>query len=114
MEVQILDDKILKKIADINKELEQRGKPANQGVQIRLTDPENKQLFFGEIHPNMQYEFEATDAGEYTLCVMVTEMAFETKRSKVKTSVKFSAEFHRSKQTREKLVEENGGLANSS
>ena len=49
------------------------------------------------MHPNVQYEYDTTDAGEYKLCVMLTEMAFRTKQAKIKTKVKFSAEFHRSK-----------------
>ena len=49
------------------------------------------------MHPNVQYEYDTTDAGEYKLCVMLTEMAFRSKQSKIKTKVKFSAEFHRSK-----------------
>ena len=62
-----------------------------------LTDKDDKQLFYGDVHPNVQYEYDTADAGEYKLCVMVTEMAFENKNAKIKTKVKFSAEFHRSK-----------------
>jgi hypothetical protein len=32
-------------------------------------DPEAKELFTGEVHPNVQYEFEAEKGGQYTLCV---------------------------------------------
>ena len=49
------------------------------------------------MHPNVQYEYEAADPGEYKLCVQLTEMAFTSGVSKVKTSVTFNAEFHRSK-----------------
>ena len=49
------------------------------------------------MHPNVQYEYDTNDAGEYKLCVMLTEMAFSGKGQKIKTKVKFSAEFHRSK-----------------
>jgi len=62
-----------------------------------LTDASEKQLFYGDVHPNVQYEYEAEDAGEYKLCVQLTEMAFTTDNQKIKTKVKFSAEFHRSK-----------------
>ena len=62
-----------------------------------LTNKDDKQLFYGDVHPNVQYEYDTTEAGEYKLCVMLTEMAFRTKQTKIKTKVKFSAEFHRSK-----------------
>ena len=64
---------------------------------MKLTDEEDKQLFFGDVHPNIQYEYEATNAGVYKLCVMLTKLAFDDSTQKVKTKVKFSAEFHRSK-----------------
>jgi len=41
-----------------------------------LTDANDNQLFYGDVHPNVQYEYEAEDAGEYKLCVQVTEMAY--------------------------------------
>lgn len=62
-----------------------------------LTDANDNQLFYGDVHPNVQYEYEAEDAGEYKLCVQVTEMAYASDNQKIKTKVKFSAEFHRSK-----------------
>ena len=49
------------------------------------------------MHPNIQYEYEATDAGLYKMCIMLTKMAFNDKYQRIKTKVKFSAEFHRSK-----------------
>jgi len=49
------------------------------------------------VHPNVQYEYEAEAAGTYKLCVQLTEMAFSNDFQKIKTSIKFSAEFHRSK-----------------
>lgn len=64
---------------------------------MRLMDENDKQLFFGDVHPNIQYEYEATGAGIYKLCVMLTKQAFADPAIKVKTRVKFSAEFHRSK-----------------
>lgn len=66
---------------------------------MRLSDKEGKQLFYGDVHPNVQYEYEAQDAGEYTLCVQLTEMAFKNKR-KIKTKVLFSSEFHRNRRIR--------------
>jgi len=62
-----------------------------------LTDADENQLFYGDVHPNVQYEYEAEEAGEYKLCVQLTEMAFVSDNMKIKTKVKFSAEFHRSK-----------------
>jgi hypothetical protein len=62
-----------------------------------LSDKNDKQLFFGDVHPNVQYEYEAADAGEYKLCVQLTEGAFSDTKKKIKTSVKFNSEFHRSK-----------------
>jgi hypothetical protein len=49
------------------------------------------------VHPNIQYEYEAVDAGLYKMCVMLTKMAFNDQFARIKTKVKFSAEFHRSK-----------------
>ena len=62
-----------------------------------LTDKNEKQLFYGDVHPNVQYEYDTNEPGEYKLCVQLTEMAFSNKNQKIKTKVKFSAEFHRSK-----------------
>jgi hypothetical protein len=45
-------------------------------VRLKLSDENEKQLFFGDVHPNIQYEYEATDAGVYKLCVMLTKLAF--------------------------------------
>ena len=62
-----------------------------------LTDANDNQLFYGDVHPNVQYEYEAEEAGEYKLCVQLTSKAFDREGQKIKTKVKFSAEFHRSK-----------------
>ena len=75
----------------------ERGRTPNQGVRLMLTDASGKQLFYGDVHPNVQYEYEAEEAGEYKLCVQLTERAFKNENHKIKTKVKFSAEFHRSK-----------------
>lgn len=75
----------------------ERGRTPNQGVRLMLTDASGKQLFYGDVHPNVQYEYEAEEAGEYKLCVQLTERAFKNENQKIKTKVKFSAEFHRSK-----------------
>ena len=52
------------------------------------------------MHPNVQYEYEAEDAGEYKLCVMLTEDAFDADEHKIKAKVKFSAEFHRNRRVK--------------
>ena len=54
-------------------------------------------MFYGDVHPNVQYEYEAEEAGEYKLCVQLTESAFTSDNQRIATKVKFSAEFHRSK-----------------
>lgn len=64
---------------------------------MRLSDANDKQLFFGDVHPNVQYEYEVNEGGQFTLCVQLTEMAFSDDYQFVKTKVKFSGEFHRSK-----------------
>ena len=97
MEVIVHDQEVLEMLVEANDAMIARGKPANQGVRLALTDSKNKQLFFGDVHPNVQYEYEAEDAGEYKLCVQLTEMSFDQGHDKIKTSVKFSSEFHRSK-----------------
>ena len=104
MEVIVLDKDVLEAIVQANDDLRDRGKTANQGVRLMLTNKDDKQLFYGDVHPNVQYEYDTTEAGEYKLCVMLTEMAFRNKQSKIKTKVKFSAEFHRSKLTFLKLT----------
>lgn len=97
MEVQILDDDVLQTIVEANDQLQQKGRIPNQGVRLELKDQNDNQLFYGDVHPNVQYEYEAEEAGEYKLCVQLTEMAFPSESRKVKTKVKFIAEFHRSK-----------------
>jgi len=97
MEVQVLDEDVLANLVAAIDELRATNKAANQGVRLKLQDPTGKQLFFGDVHPNVQYEYEAIDAGQYTVCVQLTEQAFFGDYTQVKTKVKFSAEFHRSK-----------------
>ena len=92
-----MDQVVLNELIAANDQLIERGKTPNQGIRLMLTDASEKQLFYGDVHPNVQYEYEAEDAGEYKLCVQLTEMAFTTDNQKIKTKVKFSAEFHRSK-----------------
>ena len=79
MEVIVLDKDVLEAIVQANDDLRDRGKTANQGIRLMLTDKDDKQLFYGDVHPNVQYEYDTTDAGEYKLCVMLTEMAFRNK-----------------------------------
>ena len=97
MEVQVLDERVLDKLVAANDDLISRGRTPNQGVRLMLQDANANQLFYGDVHPNVQYEYEAEDAGEYKLCVQLTDKAFANDNTKIKTKVKFSAEFHRSK-----------------
>jgi hypothetical protein len=60
MEVQVLDPEVLQNIVYANEKLRSQGKTPNQGVRIRLSDASDKQLFFGDVHPNVQYEYEVT------------------------------------------------------
>jgi hypothetical protein len=76
MEVQILDEVVLDNIVEANNQLRIQGAQPNQGVRLRLTDVSGKQLFFGDVHPNVQYEYEVSTGGQFTLCVQLTEMAF--------------------------------------
>ena len=92
-----MDKVVLENLVEANDQLRLKGKTANQGVRLMLTDKNDKQLFYGDVHPNVQYEYDTTEPGEYKLCTMLTEMAFTNKQQKIKTKVKFSAEFHRSK-----------------
>ena len=92
-----MDPIVLQSLVEANDLMIERGRTPNQGVRLQLTDQDDKQLFYGDVHPNVQYEYEAEDAGEYKLCVQLTEMAFANDNTKIKTKVKFSAEFHRSK-----------------
>ena len=64
---------------------------------MTLTDPDGKQLFKGSVHPNVQYEYETKTEGEFKLCVKLQDEAFADSKKKIKTDIKFSAEFHRSK-----------------
>ena len=56
---------MLNALVNANDELISRGRTPNQGVRLMLLDSEKKQLFYGDVHPNVQYEYEAQDAGEY-------------------------------------------------
>ena len=92
-----MDQVVLSELISANDDLIEKGKTPNQGIRLMLTDADENQLFYGDVHPNVQYEYEAELAGEYKLCVQLTEMAFVNDNMKIKTKVKFSAEFHRSK-----------------
>ena len=100
MEVQVIDPVVLEKLVKANDELIERGRTPNQGVRLFLKDADDNTLFYGDVHPNVQYEYEAEDAGEYKLCVMLTEDAFDAEEHRIKTKVKFSAEFHRNRRKR--------------
>jgi len=93
----VLDTEVLENIVAFNDELVSQGRAANQGVKLKLMGPDDKVFFVGDVHPNVQYEYEATSAGQYTLCVSLTEAAFQNGVDMVKTKVKFSAEFHRNR-----------------
>ena len=99
MEVDIVDKEPLVAMMERNAELKDQGKKRNEGVKLHLKGPppELKELFMGEVHPNVQYEYESEGGGVYTLCVMLTDSAFSDEFPKVRTQVKFSSEFHRSK-----------------
>ena len=92
-----MDPEVLQTLVEANDELILQGRTPNQGVRLSLTDRNGTQLFYGDVHPNVQYEYEAEEAGEYKLCVQLTEKAFVRQNQRIKTKVKFSAEFHRSK-----------------
>lgn len=76
MEVQVMDPEVLQTLVEANDELILQGRTPNQGVRLSLTDRNGTQLFYGDVHPNVQYEYEAEEAGEYKLCVQLTEKAF--------------------------------------
>lgn len=76
MEVQVLDPNVLNTLVAVNDELIAQGRVPNQGVRMQLVDKNGTQLFYGDVHPNVQYEYEAEEAGEYKLCVQLTEGAF--------------------------------------
>lgn len=71
-----MDPIVLQALVEANDELIAVGRTPNQGVRLSLEDASGNRLFYGDVHPNVQYEYEAEDAGEYKLCVQVTEMAF--------------------------------------
>ena len=49
----ILDEDVLTTLVLANDERRAQGYPANQGVRIKLTGTDGKQLFFGDVHPNV-------------------------------------------------------------
>jgi hypothetical protein len=54
MEIQILDEEVLNNIVQANDKLKlATGKAPNQGVRLRSTDSSDKQLFFGDVQPNV-------------------------------------------------------------
>ena len=76
METIILDQNVLDTIVKANEDLQAKGYKPNQGVRMRLTDDKDNQLFFGDVHPNVQYEYEIFAGSKFTLCVMLSDMAF--------------------------------------
>ena len=77
MEVQVMDPIVLQSLVEANDDLIRQGRSPNQGVRLMLSDSKDNQLFYGDVHPNVQYEYEAEEPGEYKLCVQLTELAFE-------------------------------------
>ena len=71
MEVSIVDKVPLDAVMAKNVELKKEGKKRTEGIRMHLKGPppENKELFLGEVHPNVQYEYESSGGGVYTLCV---------------------------------------------
>ena len=69
MEVIIADSEVLADLVEANDNLVFNDKKADQGVKLKLTNAEGTQLFFGNVHPNVQYEYETSEPGEYKLCV---------------------------------------------
>ena len=53
MEVQVLDEPVLSALVEANDELIARGRTPNQGVRLQLTDANDNQLFYGDVHPNV-------------------------------------------------------------
>jgi hypothetical protein len=53
MEVQVLDDEVLSQLVEANDQMKREGKIPNQGVRMRLSDENDKQLFYGDVHPNI-------------------------------------------------------------
>jgi hypothetical protein len=74
MQVDIVDVEPLANIMAKNADFKSKGKPKSEGVKLHLKGPppELKELFMGEVHPNVQYEYESEGGGVYTLCVMLT------------------------------------------
>ena len=53
MEVSIVDEVPLFAVRDANLNAKRAGKVQKEGVKLRLMDPEMKELFNGEVHPNV-------------------------------------------------------------
>ena len=91
-----MDKNILEAIVLNNDVRRVKFKPS-WGARLMLTNRDGKELFYGDVHPNVQYEYEAEDPGEYKLCMQLSEGVFKQKGMKVPVQVKFASEFHRSK-----------------
>ena len=104
-----MDKEPLVAMMERNAELKDQGKKRNEGVKLHLKGPppELKELFMGEVHPNVQYEYESEGGGVYTLCVMLTDSAFSDEFPKVRTQVKFSSEFHRNRRIKKEQEKNN-------
>ncbi len=49
----MLDEVVLDNLVEANNKLRLSGAAPNQGVRLRLSDAMDKQLFFGDVHPNV-------------------------------------------------------------
>ena len=59
MEVQVMDPEVLEILVEANDNLIAQGRTPNQGVRLSLQDKDGNSLFYGDVHPNVQYEYEA-------------------------------------------------------
>jgi hypothetical protein len=48
-----MDSEVLESIVEANDAMTLEGYLPNQGVKMRLTDENDTQLFFGDVHPNV-------------------------------------------------------------
>ena len=83
MEVQVMDQEVLARLIDVNDQKILQGGTPNQGIRLSLTDKDGTSLFYGDVHPNVQYEYEADEPGEYKLCVQLTEQAFSSPHQRI-------------------------------
>lgn len=54
-----MDPEVLEILVEANDNLIAQGRTPNQGVRLSLQDKDGSSLFYGDVHPNVQYEYEA-------------------------------------------------------